>query len=552
MLTPLAPSDAAFPTLSDAQVARIATIGRARHMERGEILFENGQGSVPVFVVRSGEIEILRGDSATDEVIVIHHANQFSGELQTLIGRRTMSRARVRESGEVIEVERAALQSLVQTDSELGEIIMRAFILRRLTLIAHDLGDAVLLGSTHSAATLRIKEFLSRNGHPYHYVDLERDADVQLLLDRFHVTVDEIPVLICRNRIVLRNPTNFEVAECLGFNESISETAVRDVVVVGAGPAGLAAAVYAASEGLSVVILEVNAPGGQAGSSSRIENYLGFPTGVSGQELAARAFAQAQRFGAEMIVGRAALHLSCDRTPFAIELSGGARLPARAVIIATGAQYRRLPLENLARFEGVGVYYGATFIEAQLCGADEAIVVGGANSAGQAAVYLAETAAHVHILVRRSGLAETMSRYLVRRIEENSKITLHPFTELVALRGSDRLEGVSWRDSRTGVVEDYPIRNVFMMTGASPGTSWLRGCVALDDRGFIKTGPELGADDLRAASWPLTRSPYLFETSLPGVFAVGDVRSGNVKRVASAVGEGSIAISLVHKVLSSD
>ena len=324
---------------------------------------------------------------------------------------------------------------------------------------------------------------------------------------------------------------------------------LRDVVVVGAGPSGLGAAVYAASEGLDVLVLETSAPGGQAGSSSRIENYLGFPTGISGQDLAARAFAQAQKFGAQVLIARSATHLACAGHPFAVQLDNGVRVPARTVIIATGAEYRRLPLETLSQFEGAGVYYGATFVEAQLCGGDEVIVVGGGNSAGQAAVFLAETAKRVLVMVRAGGLAESMSRYLIRRIEEHPAIELRTHAEIVALEGTDRLERVRWRNNETGVTETEDIKHVFVMTGATPNTQWLDGCLALDASGFIKTGPELQPEDLAAAHWPLARAPQLLETSRPGVFAVGDVRAGNIKRVASAVGEGSIAVAFVHQAL---
>jgi thioredoxin reductase (NADPH) len=324
---------------------------------------------------------------------------------------------------------------------------------------------------------------------------------------------------------------------------------VRDLVVVGAGPSGLAAAVYAASEGLDVLVLEANAPGGQAGSSSRIENYLGFPAGISGNELAGRAYTQAQKFGAQIMIAKGGTQLTCDRKPYAVQMDDGPRVPARAVVIATGAQYRRPSIENLSTFEGAGVYYGATFVESQLCGGEDVIVVGGGNSAGQAAVYLAQTSRHVHLFVRSAGLAATMSRYLIRRIEENPAITLHTGTEIIALEGDRSVERVRWRDSRTGSVETGDIRHVFLMTGAVPNTRWLDVCVALDAKGFIRTGPDLSQEDLAAARWPLARRPSLFETTLPGVFAVGDVRSGNVKRVASAVGEGSIAISFVHQVL---
>jgi thioredoxin reductase (NADPH) len=438
---------------------------------------------------------------------------------------------------------------LVQTDAELSDILMRAFILRRVELIAAGVGDIVLVGSTHSTGTLRIKEFLMRNGHPYSYIDLERDPDVQNLLDNFQISASEIPVLICRGQLALRNPSNQEIADCLGFNESIDQTQVRDLVIIGAGPSGLAAAVYGASEGLDVMVMETSSPGGQAGSSSKIENYLGFPTGISGQDLAARAYLQAQKFGARMLIAKAT-RLICDRKPYIIELENGDRISTRAVVIATGAQYRKLPLENLSRFEGAGVYYGATFVEAQLCGGDEVIVIGGGNSAGQAAVFLAQTAKRVHMLVRSTGLAATMSRYLIRRIENSPTITLRPQTEIVAVEGrGNHLDSVYWRNSQTGQTEKHEISHIFVMTGADPNTSWLNGCIALDDKGFIKTGPDLLPEDLSAAGWPLTRQPYLLETNLPNVLAVGDVRGGSIKRVASAVGEGSIAISFVHKIL---
>jgi thioredoxin reductase (NADPH) len=441
------------------------------------------------------------------------------------------------------------LLALVQTDSELSDVLMRAFILRRVEIIAHQVGDAVLIGSNHSAETLRIKEFLIRNGYPHAYVDLERDSDVQDFLDRFHVGVGDIPVVICRGQSVLRNPTNQQIAECLGFNEAIDRTHVRDLVVVGAGPAGLAAAVYGASEGLDVLVLESNAPGGQAGSSSKIENYLGFPTGISGQELAGRAYTQAQKFGAQIMITTHARHLLCDRKPYVVELEQGQQIRARTVMIATGAVYRRLAIDNVMKFEGAGIYYGATFVESQLCRVEEVAVVGGGNSAGQAAVFLAQTSKCVHMLVRSDGLAATMSRYLIRRIEENPAINLKTCTEIVALEGNEHLDRVQWRNNRTGNVEKRSVRHIFVMTGAAPNTSWLDGCVLLDAKGFIKTGTDLLRDDLTNARWPLTRPPHLLETSLPGVFAVGDVRAGNIKRVASAVGEGSIAVASIHQVL---
>ncbi|MGA9840815.1 MAG: FAD-dependent oxidoreductase [Nitrososphaeraceae archaeon] len=537
-----------FPKLTPAQIRRIAARGHMRTTERGEVLYEQGDSAAPFFVVVSGVLEVVRPVGAVETLVTVHSSGQFTGEVGTLSGRRTLFRVRATKPGKVIELDRQHMLALIQSDAELGEILTRAFILRRVELVAAGMGDVVLIGSTHSADTLRIKEFLMRNGHPYSYIDLERDPDVQNLLDSFHIAASEIPVVICRGKIVLRNPSNQQIADCLGFNESINQSQVRDLVIIGAGPSGLAAAVYGASEGLDVLMLETSFPGGQAGSSSKIENYLGFPIGISGQELAARAYHQAQKFGAEMLIAKGT-RLVCEHKPYVVEVENGARIPTRAVVIATGAEYRRPPCKNLSRFEGAGVYYGATFVEAQLCGGEEVIVVGGGNSAGQAAVFLAETTKHVHMLVRSAGLAGSMSRYLIRRIEESATIVLRPYTEIVAVEGGDHLELVRWRNNKTGQIEEHEIKHVFIMTGADPNTRWLDGCVALDAKGFIMTGSDLLQENLSTAGWPLTRQPYLLETSLPGVFAVGDVRGGSIKRVASAVGEGSIAISFVHKIL---
>lgn len=538
-----------FPSLSAAQIQRAAAHGRLRSVNAGEVLYEQGTANVPFFLLLSAELEAVRPTELGKRLIELRGRGQFTGEINALSGRRSLLQIAVTKSGEVIELDRQALQSLVQTDAEIGEIVMRAFILRRVGLISSGTGDVVLIGSAHSAETLRLKEFLMRNGHPYSYLDLERNDEVEQLMTAFSVAASDIPVAICRGKTVLRNPSNREVAECLGFNESIDESHVRDLVVIGAGPSGLASAVYGASEGLDVLVIETNAPGGQAGSSSRIENYLGFPTGVSGQELAGRALTQAEKFGAEMLIDRVT-SLACDRRPYSVSLESGANVPARTIVVASGAQYRRPPIENLERFEGAGVYYGATFIEAQLSAGEDVVVVGGGNSAGQAAVYLSGTARTVHMVVRADGFAQSMSRYLIRRIEETSNIEVHPQTEIVALKGTDHVESVHWRNAQTAEINERAIQHVFMMTGAAPNTAWLAGCVALDDKGFIKTGPDLGADDLAVSQWPLPRAPFLLETSLPGIFAVGDVRGGSVKRVASAVGEGSIAISFVHQVLS--
>ena len=537
-----------FPRFTAAQIERLRPLGQCRHATAGTILFEQGDATPNFYVVISGALEIVQPADGEEIPITVHHPGEFTGEVNMLSGRRTLVRGRMREQGDLLVISPEALRKVVQTDSEISEILMRAFILRRVALIADKRGEAVVIGSSLSAATLRIREFLTRNGQPHTYVDVEKDPGVQALLDRFQITIHDVPVLICRYDRVLKNPTNEEVADCLGLNAGIEQTHIHDLIVVGAGPAGLAAAVYGASEGLDVFVLETNAPGGQAGSSSKIENYLGFPTGISGQALAGRAFTQAQKFGAEIAIARSAATLRCEQRPYEIELSNGSTVKGRTVMIATGAQYRKIELPELPRFEGVGVYYAAGPLEAQFCTGDEVIVVGGGNSAGQAAVFLSSTARHVHVMVRGKGLTDTMSRYLIQRIETSKNITLRPYTQITALEGEGRLEGVRFVDARNNETMTLPVRHVFLMTGALPNTAWLEGCVALDDKGFVKTGPDLRPDELTA--WPLKRPPYLLETNRPGVFAVGDVRSNSVKRVASAVGEGSISIQLVHRVLA--
>jgi thioredoxin reductase (NADPH) len=538
-----------FPTLTDAQIARMMPHGHVRRVESAGVLVEPGEPTVEVYVVLRGRFEILRALGTAELQVTDLLPGQFTGEVNVLTGRRALLRIRASEQSEVLAIPRDHLLGLVQTDSELSDTLMRAFLLRRLELIARRLGDVVVIGSEHSSSTLRIRGFLTRNEHPHAYLDLDRDEEVQSVLDRFHLTVDEVPVLICRGELVLKNPTNAQIAECLGFNESIDQSHGRDLAIVGAGPAGLAAAVYGASEGLDVLVLESSAPGGQAGSSSRIENYLGFPTGISGQELAARAYSQAQKFGAEISIGRQATGLLGDYPLYAVALSDGTTVSARTVVVATGAEYRRLEVHDASRFDGVGVYYGATFLEAQLTRGDDVFVVGGGNSAGQAAVFLSETAGHVTVLVRKPGLSETMSKYLIRRIEECDRITVKPLCEIVSLEGDDSLRRVRWRDNQTGALHDDPIRHLFVMTGANPNTSWLSDRVALDSDGFILTGTSITSELLARWRWPLARPPHLLETTLPGVLAIGDVRGGNMKRVASSVGEGASAIGMVHQVL---
>lgn len=537
------------PKLTPAQIDRVASVGRKRRVHAGELLLDPQRDPPKLFVVVEGAIHLEQADAKTP-VLELAGAGAFSGEANLLAGRRGFVCVRASKDSEIIEVDRDRLLPLVQTDVELGDVFLRTFVLRRVQLIAQEIGDVVVLGSTHCKGTLRIREFLARNGHPHSTVDLDRDPGVQDLLDRYHIKDGDVPVVICRGEIVLRNPTISQLADCLGFNEGIDQTHVRDLIVVGAGPAGLAAAVYAASEGLNVLVVESEAAGGQAGTSSRIENYLGFPNGISGAELSARAATQAAKFGAELLVANDAAKLNCERQPYVIETASGRRLAARALIISTGASYRRLDLENLERFEGAGVYYAATPMEAKLCGKDDVVVVGGGNSAGQAAMFLAQTAHAVHMLIRGDGPAATMSRYLIRRIEDHPAITIHRRTEISALEGDRHLERVSWTNREDGTTETHNIRHVFCMMGAVPTTGWLMNCLALDDHGFIKTGSDLTPEDLAAAHWRRGRSPHALETSLPGVFAVGDVRSGSAKRVASAVGEGANAVMTVHQVLA--
>jgi thioredoxin reductase (NADPH) len=541
-----------FPVLTSAQIERLRAVSTVRAVQPGEVLFRPGDIAVPFFVVLSGKMEIVQPGLAGERLITTHSPGEFSGEVSMISGQRCLVLARVTEAGELLEMNVNALRAFIGRDAEMSEILMRAFILRRLALITKNFGNVILMGSRHSADTLRLREFLGRNGYPYTYVDLDTDQTSQELLDRFEVKLEEIPVVICDGRTVLRNPSTPELAQCLGMNTEMDSSQVRDVIIIGAGPAGLGAAVYAASEGLDCLLVETEAPGGQAGSSSKIENYLGFPTGISGQELATRAIHQAQKFGARMMVAHSIVKLECARRPYKLVLDDGTQLLSRAIIIATGAQYSKPPIANLRRYECQGVYYGATYMESQLCEAEDVIVIGGGNSAGQAAVFLSQTAKKVYMLVRSGGLAETMSRYLIQRITENPAIEVRYRTEIAGLEGDTHLERVTWVDKTTGETSTQAIRHVFIMAGAAPRTDWLRGCLALDDKGFVLTGRDLDTAlaSHESITWPLARSPQMLETSLPGVFAVGDVRAGNVKRVASAVGEGAISVHLVHRTLA--
>jgi thioredoxin reductase (NADPH) len=537
------------PILTAPQIERIRVFAKPREVTAGEILYQPNDDTPPVFVVLSGGMKILAVGGVEVRTVTTYGAGQFSGELLMISGRKSIYRCQVTEGGTLLELSAKNLRAIIGKDAELSDVFMKAFLARRLSLKEKGEGNVVILGSRYSANTLAAREFLTRDGHPFTYLDLDVDQTAQELLDRFGVSTDDIPVVICNNAQVLRNPSPKEIAECLGFNSNIDESQVRDLVVVGAGPAGLAAAVYAASEGLDVLVVEKAAPGGQAGSSSKIENYLGFPTGLSGNELAERAIAQSEKFGAQIMVARTVERLNCGRRPYLLTLDNRQEIHARTVVLATGAQYNKPSLPNLDTFAGRGIYYNATFMEAQLCAGEQVIVIGGGNSAGQAAVFLSQNSAGVLMLVRSDSLAKTMSRYLVQRIEQNPLIQVHYSSELTKLEGDGDLQQVSWIDKNTRVISTRPIRHVFVMAGASPKTDWLSGCVSLDSKGFVLTGRDLQSA-VPPIPWTLSRVPYMLEASVPGVFVVGDARSGNVKRVASAVGEGSIVVHLVHQALA--
>ena len=536
---PMAREAQTFPVLDEATIARVSRYGTEERLDAGAVLFERGDRSVDFFVVLEGSIEIFDVDEHDrPQVFVVLRARQFAGELDLFNDRQVLVSARAGAAARVLRVKRADFRRLVSTESDIGEIVMRAFILRRVGLLRHVHGGVVVVGPAHTADTLRIVQFLSRNAYPHRLLDTERDAEAGGFLDCFSLTPADLPVVIAPGHRVLKNPSLARMADDLGLTETFDHAQVFDLAVVGAGPAGLAAAVYGASEGLETIVVESLAPGGQAGTSSKIENYLGFPTGISGQALAGRAQVQAQKFGARLALSRAVVGLDCDETPFTLTLDDGQTIRSRAIVIATGARYRKLGPVDDGRFEGAGIYYAATAMEASLCADEDVIVVGGGNSAGQAAVFLSGSARHVNVLVRSGGLAATMSDYLVQRIDRSERISLHAYCAITTLDGDGHLERVTWTDAKTGAATTKAARSVFVMIGAEPNTRFIDGCLALDAQGFVCTGAKAGAD---------ADSPYA--TSRPGIFAVGDVRSGSVKRVASGVGEGSVVVHAVHRWL---
>ncbi|CAA9542350.1 MAG: Thioredoxin reductase [uncultured Thermomicrobiales bacterium] len=542
---------AAFPILTDAHIAVLARRGVRRTVAQGEVLFKEGDRSYDFFVLLSGEAEIVERFRGEDRVIAAHGAGKFLGEMNMFTGQAVYLTARMRQAGEVLAVPPARLKDVITEDGTLGESILRAFLLRRSILLGTGAGLKIV-GSRYTPDTLRLREFAVRNRLPHAWIDSEDDAAAEALLREFEVTPAETPIVIWHARNILRNPTNAEVAHAIGFGSRVEPAVLSDLVVVGAGPAGLAASVYGASEGLSTVAIESVALGGQASTSSRIENYLGFPAGLSGSELASRALIQADKFGARFPEPREALGLEERNGYYVVSLADGSEIVGRSVIIATGARYRRLAVPNLERYEGTSVYYAATEIESQVCEGSDVAVVGGGNSAGQAALFLARRARKVTILIRGDDLNKGMSRYLVDRVVRAENIDVLTHTEIRELGGGDALESATLEDTRTGERRLLPLSSVFVFVGAEANTGWLRGTLALDERGFVLAGPELKAvgsrDDGR---WlDLDRDPFLLETSLPGVFAAGDARAGSVKRVASAVGEGSMAVRFVHEYLA--
>jgi thioredoxin reductase (NADPH) len=542
----------AFPKLSPEQIARMEPLGERRTWRDGELLFEAGKPGPGLFVVLSGQVAITRRDGlGADVPVVTQGEGQFLAEVGQLSSKPALVDGRAMGEVEALLITPEGLRTLLVAEAEIGELIMRALILRRVTLIETGAGGPTLIGRAGAPEMVRISGFLSRNGQPFITVDPSAGEAEAAIAARYPLAARAALVAVCPNGTLLANPTEIEIARAIGLSE-FDANRIYDVAVVGAGPAGLATAVYAASEGLSVIVLDTRAFGGQAGASARIENYLGFPTGITGQALAGRAFVQAEKFGAEVVVPAPVAQLDCGAPTHLLRLADGRRAEARAVVVASGAAYRRPSIPNLARFEGRGVSYWASPIEAKLVAGKEVALVGGGNSAGQAAVFLASAASKVHMMIRGEGLSVTMSQYLVDRIAANPRIVLHTRTEVVSLQG-DRsgLTGVTWRNRDTGEEEQCPMRNLFLFVGADPNTAWLDGCwVELDRYGFVQTGHDLTETALAGAGWAEARAPYPLETSIPGVFAIGDVRSGSVKRVAAAVGEGAGVVAQLHTYLS--
>ncbi|WP_206044688.1 FAD-dependent oxidoreductase [Gemmatimonas groenlandica] len=536
----------AFAQLTPSQITALRAWGTERPTVAGDVLFAEGATHYPFSVVLDGTVEILSGYPDRIQMVTVHQPGEFVGDADLLTGRASLVTARVGASGRILEIAPDNFRRVIAELPDVSETLLSAFLMRRAILVGEGYSGIKIVGSRFSPAAHALREFSMRNSIPFTWLDVESDTQAEVLLRELGVAPADTPLVIGRGGQFKRNPSVAEFARYMGLDGGLATDTVHDLVVVGAGPAGLGTAVYGASEGLSTLLLDEIAPGGQAATSSKIENYLGFATGISGADLARQALLQAQKFGAQLGVPQTAVSLKLDGGQQCVLLSDGSLIRARTVVVATGVEYRRLEIARLQEFEGAGVYYAAGEMEARLCGGDEVIVVGGGNSAGQAAVFLARHARRVHIVIRGDDLGKSMSRYLVERLARLENVTVHPFTEIDALEGTDRLAGVTMR-RLSGQRTHIAARALFIFIGAVPHTAWLTDCVELDRAGFVVTGPALSASSLDTDAWRrVRRAPHFLETSIPGVFAVGDVRSGSVKRVASAVGEGAMAVSFVH------
>ncbi len=539
----------AFPRLDEQQLSRIREVARERTLANGETLWSVGERTASFFVVLSGEVEIRQPDTqGKSHLIVRHGPGGFTGDVDLLSPKASVVEGVAYGETQVLEVCPDTLKRLVVADSQISDTVLAAFMARRRLLMMQGMGDITLIGSRYSPEVYALREFLERNSRPFRWIDVEADETYENLLEAFRISPEDTPAVITSTGKVCRNPSVTSLAANLGLSD-IGDERVYDMVVVGAGPAGLAASVYGGSEGLDVVVLDATAPGGQAGTSSKIENYLGFPMGISGRELAQNALMQAEKFGVRFVTPRRACGLIRDGKVYVITLENDKRLRTRTLCIATGVFYRRLPAQGAANFEGRGIYFGATGMEAELCRNEQIAIVGGGNSAGQAAVFLSKFASKVHILIRSGDLEHSMSRYLINRIESLSNVKLHKHTQITHFQGNGRLEQVHVRRGEAQDTERFPVRHVFVFIGAAPNTDWLQGGVSLDEKGFVCTGPDVPLEALELEEWGADRRPFIFETNRPGVFAAGDVRSGSTKRVASAVGEGSVIVQFVHKVI---
>jgi thioredoxin reductase (NADPH) len=541
--------DIAFPILSERQLEQLAERGRERPVRAGEVLFREGDRDFGFFVVLEGAVEIVAHAEEGERQVTVHRAGQFTGDVDALTGRSVLVMARVLEDGRVLALDSDELRHAVDQIAELGSTLVKAFIMRREMLVGSGWVGVTIIGSRFSPEAHRLRDFASRNQIPFKWLDLESDRQAEAVLRQLNVPASATPLVLGREGQFYSRPSIEGFARCAGLTVSLSEEHVYDVIVVGAGPAGLAASVYAASEGLDVLATEALAAGGQAGTSARIENYLGFPAGISGAELTRNALVQAQRFGARVTVPCRVRSLGIDGGDRIVTLMDGTRLRSRCVLVSSGVEYGRLDVPRFGDFEGAGIYYAATEMEARLCRGEDVVVVGGGNSAGQAIVFLADQAKQVNVLLRGHDLGAKMSRYLVDRIERLPNVRVHCDASVVGLEGNGHLGAVQ---ARTGDrLLRFDTSSLFLFIGASPNSEWLRGCVELDRHGFVVTGPGLPPETAANERWKTAgRRPFLLETSLPGVFAAGDVRSGSVKRCASAVGEGSMAVMFIHAHLA--